>query len=77
MLAEDAAASAEANGVTLESNIAPGIRISGDAPPLRTAILNARGQSLPRDTIDRAIKKASGSGESSSPARSAARCGSR
>jgi signal transduction histidine kinase len=39
-LAEDAAASAEANGVTLESNIAPGIHISGDAPLLRTAILN-------------------------------------
>jgi signal transduction histidine kinase len=39
-LAEDAAASAEANDIILASNIAPGIGVSGDAPLLRTAILN-------------------------------------
>ena len=31
-------------------------------PRLRTAITNARGQSMPKDNIDRAIKKASGGG---------------
>ena len=31
-------------------------------PRLRLALLNARGQNMPRDTIERAIKKASGEG---------------
>ena len=31
-------------------------------PRLRTAIINARAQSMPKDNIDRAIKKASGAG---------------
>ena len=31
-------------------------------PRLRTAIINARSQSMPKDNIDRAIKKASGAG---------------
>ena len=31
-------------------------------PRLRTAILNARGQNMPKDNIERAVKKASGSG---------------
>ena len=31
-------------------------------PRLRTAVINARSQSMPKDNIDRAIKKASGAG---------------
>ena len=51
----------------LVKEITVAVKVGGSADPdfnsrLRTAVLNARGQSLPKDTIDRAIKKASGSG---------------
>jgi signal transduction histidine kinase len=45
-LMEDAAVSAEAAGIRVESHLAPAIRISGDADLLRTAIVNLLGNSV-------------------------------
>lgn len=45
-LAEDTAATAEASGILVESTITPGIRVSGDAALLRTAIGNLLGNAL-------------------------------
>lgn len=51
----------------LVKEITVAVKIGGGPDPdfnarLRTAIMNAKGQSLPKDTIERAIKKASGAG---------------
>ena len=51
----------------LVKEITVAVKIGGGPDPefnarLRTAITNAKGQSLPKDTIERAIKKASGDG---------------
>jgi len=45
-LVEDAAASAGNSGITVETAIAAGIRVSGDASLLRTAILNLLGNAV-------------------------------
>ncbi len=45
-LVEDVAVSAETSDITVESVIAPGIRVSGDGPLLRTAILNLLGNAV-------------------------------
>lgn len=45
-LVEDTAASAEASGIRVESEIAGGIRVSGDEALLRTAILNLLGNAV-------------------------------
>jgi signal transduction histidine kinase len=45
-LVEDAAASAETSGIRIQSAIAPGILVSGDASLLRTAIVNLLGNAI-------------------------------
>jgi signal transduction histidine kinase len=45
-LVEDASASAEASAIRVESDITSGIRVSGDASLLRTAILNLLGNAI-------------------------------
>ncbi len=45
-LCDDAAASAEASGIQVESTLAPGIRVSGDVSLLRTAIANLLGNAV-------------------------------
>ena len=51
----------------LVKEISVAVKVGGSPDPdfnprLRTAIINARAQSMPKDNIDRAIKKASGAG---------------
>jgi signal transduction histidine kinase len=51
-LAEDTAATAESSGIVVKTDIAPGIRVSGDASLLRTAILNLLGNAVKHNQPD-------------------------